>query len=229
MGRNCHQNRQSHRCIQPTGWTGPRRRRRTAGLDALLLTPGAGPALPHRLRGAPAGAADLPGAARPPATPFLVVPSWSSPPRWRPRPGGLGLEIVGWEETDDPYALVAAQAAGGRPGSACRRPHVGRDGAGGCGPRCPAPSRRWPARCCAALRIRKSAAEVAALRDAGAAIDRVHARVGELAASPAGPSVRSAARHRRRDRRRGPRQGGLRHRRLGAERRQPAPRRCPTG
>jgi Xaa-Pro aminopeptidase len=41
------------------------------------------------------------------------------------------------------------------------------------------------------LRMRKSAAEIAALREAGAAIDRVHRRVPSCS-RPAGPSVRSA-------------------------------------
>src|SRR5690606_25128231 len=45
--------------------------------------------------------------------------------------------------------------------------------------RCRPPRRHWPARCCPWLRVRKSGAESDALGAAGAAIDRVHARMGE--------------------------------------------------
>ncbi len=43
----------------------------------------------------------------------------------------------------------------------------------------PGASSGWPPRCCRALRMRKSAAEVEALRRAGAAIDAVHRSMGE--------------------------------------------------
>ena len=78
------------------------------------------------------------------------------------------------------------------------------------------------------LRMRKDAAEVAELRAAGAAIDRVHARMGEFleAGSHRGTGRR---RHRGGDRRGGPCRRGVRDRRVRAERSQPAPRRLAVG
>jgi Xaa-Pro aminopeptidase len=145
-----------------------------AGLDALLLTPG--PDLryvtgydAHQLERltclvVPAG-----------GDPVLVVPRLELPAAQASPAGGLGLELAGWDETDDPYALVAA-----RLGPAAR---VGLS------------DRMWALmvlRLRAAmpgteqvlastalrdLRARKSPAEVAALLAAGEAIDRVHAQV----------------------------------------------------
>jgi Xaa-Pro aminopeptidase len=147
---------------------------RGAGLDALLLTPG--PDLryvigydAHQLErltclAIPAG--------RPP---FLVVPNLELPAALASPAGDLGLDIIGWDETDDPYALVAARL--GPVGSVGLSDRMWammtlrlRDALPGAGQALASVALR-------ALRIRKSAAEIAALRDAGAAIDRVHARV----------------------------------------------------
>src|ERR1022692_363610 len=77
-----------------------------AGFGALLLTPG--PDLryvtgydAHQLERltcvvGPAG--------RPP---FLVVPRLELPAALASVAGGIGLDITAWDETDDPYALVA--------------------------------------------------------------------------------------------------------------------------
>ena len=68
------------------------------------------------------------------------------------------------------------------------------------------------------LRMRKGADEVASLRQAGQAIDRVHERMGEFLA--VGRTEREAAAlHRGGHRRRGARHGGLRDRRVGTQRR----------
>src|SRR5450432_2120696 len=79
-----------------------------AGLAALLLTPG--PDLryvigydAHQLERLTCLAIS---AARPP---FLVVPRLELPAALASPAGDLGLDIIGWEETDDPYALVAAR------------------------------------------------------------------------------------------------------------------------
>ncbi len=100
-----------------------------AGLDALLLTPG--PDLryvtgydAHQLerltclvvpaRTGPAG-----------SDPFLVVPRLEAPAAQASPAGKLDLEIVGWDETDDPYALVACrlgQVAALRELRACKSP-----------------------------------------------------------------------------------------------------------
>jgi Xaa-Pro aminopeptidase len=153
---------------------------RDAGLAALLLTPG--PDLryltgydAHQLERltclvVPAG----PDAAA--ARPFMAVPRLELPAAQASPAGGLGLELIAWDETDDPYALVAARlgVTAGRVGLSDRMwalmvlrlrealPGVSQDLA---------------STALRQLRIRKSAAEVAALRAAGEAIDRVHARV----------------------------------------------------
>ncbi len=55
-----------------------------------------------------------------PAEPFLVVPRLELPAAQASPAGGLGLEIIPWDETDDPYALVAGRLGGrGAAGPAC--------------------------------------------------------------------------------------------------------------
>jgi Xaa-Pro aminopeptidase len=145
-----------------------------AGLDALLLTPG--PDLryvvgydAHQLERLTCLA--IP-ASRPP---FLVVPNLELPAALASPAGDLGLDIIGWDETDDPYALVAAR--------------LGPVGSVGLSDRMwammtlrlrsalPGAEQALASVALRALRIRKSAAEITALREAGEAIDRVHARV----------------------------------------------------
>ena len=152
---------------------------RDAGLAALLLTPG--PDLryltgydAHQLERltclvVPAG----PDAAG--GGPFMVVPRLELPAAQASPAGGLGLELIPWDETDDPYALVAARlAATGRVGLSDRMWALMvlrlRDALPGMAQDLASTALRQ-------LRIRKSPAEVAALRAAGEAIDRVHARV----------------------------------------------------
>ena len=162
---------------------------RDAGLAALLLTPG--PDLryltgydAHQLErltclailAAPADGSS-PSAA---GEPFLVVPRLELPAAQASPAGGLGLKIIPWDETDDPYALVA-----GRLGNAAR----GTAGPVGLSDRMwalmvlrfrdalPGVRQDLASAALRALRIRKTPAEVAALRAAGEAIDRVHARV----------------------------------------------------
>ena len=89
--------------------------------------------------------------------------------------GGLGVEIVPWDETDDPYHLVAKRI--GHISSAGLADHMWammvlrfRDALPGIHQGLASAALRG-------LRMRKTPAEVAALREAGDAIDRVHARV----------------------------------------------------
>ncbi|MQA81621.1 MAG: M24 family metallopeptidase [Streptosporangiales bacterium] len=110
--------------------------------------------------------------------PRLVVPRLEQPAAEASPAGPAGIDIVAWNETDDPYARVASML----PPSVDRvavddhmwaakvlrfrdaMPGVTQVLAGGVlGP----------------LRMRKGADEVDALREAGAAIDRVHARMSE--------------------------------------------------
>ncbi len=83
-----------------------------SGLDALLLTPG--PDLRYVI-GYDANALErLTCLAVPAASdPFLVVPRLELPAAQASPAGRLSLEMIAWEETDDPYALVATRL--GRP------------------------------------------------------------------------------------------------------------------
>jgi Xaa-Pro aminopeptidase len=147
---------------------------RAAGLDAVLLTPG--PDLRY-VTGYDAKQLER--------LTCLAVPAHGDPALFVPRlelraaqdspAGSLGLDIVPWEETADPFELVARR--------------LGRVSAVGLS------DRMWAlfvlrfrdtltgtrlelaSGAMRPLRMRKTPAEVAALREAGEAIDRVHARV----------------------------------------------------
>ena len=154
-----------------------------AGLDALLVTPGPDLRYLTGYDAAPARAADLPGPARPTATrssssPLLEEPAAAG----QPASARSASTILAWDETEDPYALVAAPAA--------RDAGRGRRSTTTCGPSkvlgparsaCPASSSGPAARSSRELRMRKTPDEVAALRAAGAAIDR-----GARAGCPSG-------------------------------------------
>ena len=146
----------------------------TAGLDAVLLTPG--PDLryvtgydAHQLERLTCLVVPAAGA------PFLVVPRLEVPAAQASPAGALDLEIVGWDETEDPYSLVAAR--------------LGNVGAVGLSDRMwalmvlrlraalPGARQELASLALRKLRARKSPAEVAALLAAGEAIDRVHAQV----------------------------------------------------
>jgi Xaa-Pro aminopeptidase len=150
---------------------------RAAGLSALLLTPG--PDLRY-ITGYDAQQLErltclvLPAAGTP-GSPFLLVPRLEFPAAQASPAGRLGLAIVPWDETADPYALLA-----GRLGPV---EQVGlsdqmwalmvlrlRDAL-------PGARQALASHALRALRARKTPAEVAALRAAGEAIDRVHAQV----------------------------------------------------
>ena len=145
-----------------------------AGLDAVLLTPG--PDLRYVI-GYDAKQLERLTCLAVPALgePALFVPRLELAAAQASPAGALSLEMVPWEETDDPFAMVAGR--------------LGRVASVGLS------DRMWAlfvlkfrdalpgARLALAggalrpLRIRKTPAEVAALREAGEAIDRVHAHV----------------------------------------------------
>lgn len=146
-----------------------------AGIGALLLTPGPDlryvtgyDAMPlERLTCLVVPAAD---------TPFMVVPRLELAAAQASPAARLDLELVPWQETEDPYELIARRLGDNLDtiGVSDRmwammllrfRDHL------------PRPRVLLASAALRGLRIRKSAAEVAALREAGAAIDRVHARV----------------------------------------------------
>ncbi|MER7129507.1 Xaa-Pro peptidase family protein [Streptosporangium saharense] len=149
----------------------------SAGLGALLLTPGPDlryvtgyEALPLERLTCLALPAEGPA--------FLVVPRLELPAAEHSPAARLGIEFVPWDETDDPYALVAARLGGagkvGRVGLADRMWAMQslrfRDAL-------PGAEQVLAGTVLRELRMRKSEAEVAALREAGAAIDAVHAQV----------------------------------------------------
>ncbi len=145
-----------------------------AGLDALLLTPG--PDLRYVV-GYDAHALERLTCLAVPAEgdPFLVVPRLELPAAQASPAGGLGLELVPWDETDDPYALVARRLGGTAAVGLSDRMWalmVLRFRAA-----LPSARQELASAALGPLRARKSAAEIAALREAGQAIDRVHAQV----------------------------------------------------
>ena len=111
------------------------------------------------------------------ATPALVVPKLEAPGYAHVPADELGVEVVTWVDGDDPYRLVADRL--GTPGRVAVSDNTAalhvlafRAALGQAEQTLAGPVIRE-------LRMRKDAAEVDALRRAGAAIDRVHARIGE--------------------------------------------------
>jgi Xaa-Pro aminopeptidase len=147
---------------------------RAEGLDALLLTPG--PDLRY-VAGYDAKQLErLTCLVIPAAGPaFLVVPRLELAAAQASPASGLDLELVPWQETEDPYALIA-----GRLGPVATTGLADQMWAlMVLRLRAALPGARQVLASAALrdLRMRKNPAEVAALREAGAAIDRVHARV----------------------------------------------------
>jgi Xaa-Pro aminopeptidase len=145
-----------------------------AGLDALLLTPG--PDLRY-VCGYDAHALERLTCLVVPATgdPFLVVPRLELPAAQVSPAGRLGLDLVPWEETDDPYALVAARL--GSPAAVGLADRMWALMVLSFAAALPGARQELASTALSSLRSRKSAAEIAALRAAGQAIDRVHGQV----------------------------------------------------
>lgn len=145
-----------------------------AGLDALLVTPGADlryltgyDALPlERLTCLVLRAG---------GDPVLVVPALEEPAAKASPVGALGLEVVPWQETDDPYALVASLLPGA--GAVALDNHMWAEKVLALAAAMPAAEQSLAGHVLRELRMRKDAAEIEALREAGAAIDRVHQQV----------------------------------------------------
>lgn len=145
-----------------------------AGIDALLVTPG--PDLRY-LVGYDAVALErltclvLPAA----ADPVLVVPLLEQPAAVAAL-GALAVEVLAWAETQDPYDLVAARLAE-RVSRLAVDDHMWAQKVLAFRRVFPAAEQVLAGTVLGNLRIRKSAEEIAELRAAAAAIDRVHSRV----------------------------------------------------
>jgi Xaa-Pro aminopeptidase len=146
-----------------------------AGLDALLLTPG--PDLRY-LTGYDAHQLERLTCLVLPARgdPVLLVPNLEFPAAEASPAGGLGLEIIGWDETDDPYALVAGQL-GQRAGAVGLSDRMWALMVLRLRAALPDTRQELASLALRDLRARKTTPEIAALRAAGEAIDRVHRRV----------------------------------------------------
>jgi len=145
-----------------------------SGLDALLLTPG--PDLRYLTGYDTHQSERLTCLAVPAAGPaFLVVPRLELASAQASPAAGMNLEFVVWDETDDPYQVAARRLGGvasvGLTGQMWAMMVLRfRDAM-------PGARQALAAAALRPLRIRKTPAEIAALAEAGAAIDRVHASV----------------------------------------------------
>jgi Xaa-Pro aminopeptidase len=114
--------------------------------------------------------------------PLLVVPRLEAPMVDASPAGALGLELLAWDETEDPFARLA-EAVTARLGSAPSRVAVGSrtwaEHALGIQRALPGSVLEVASPVIDRLRMVKTPAEVEELALAGAAIDRVHARMGE--------------------------------------------------
>jgi Xaa-Pro dipeptidase len=112
------------------------------------------------------------------APPAVVVPRLEAPGLAGLQLDELGVEVVTWADEEDPYLLVSDLAGGPiRIAVVDSMPaaHVF-----GLRDAFPEATQTLAGPVITELRMRKDAAEVAELRAAGAAIDRVHARMGEF-------------------------------------------------
>ena len=148
-----------------------------AETDALLIAPGSD--LRYLIGEAGGSFERLTALVLPTAggAPALIVPKLEAPGYAHVPADDLGVEIVTWVDGDDPYRLAADRLA--KPGrvavsdnTAARHVLAFRAALGDAEQTLAGPVIRE-------LRMRKDAAEIDALRRAGAAIDRVHARIGE--------------------------------------------------
>jgi Xaa-Pro aminopeptidase len=151
------------------------------GVDALLLTPGADlryltgyDALPLERLTCLVLPATGPAA--------LVVPLLEQPAALASPAGQLGIEIIGWGETEDPYTVVARllrEALGTIPDSVGLGNRMWAEQVLRFRATMPGAVQSLAGEVLRSLRMTKSPAEVEALRGAAQAIDRVHARMGE--------------------------------------------------
>jgi Xaa-Pro aminopeptidase len=147
---------------------------RKAGLDVLLLTPG--PDLRY-VTGYDAKQLERLTCLAVPAErdPFLLVPALELKAAQASPAGGLNVEIITWEETEHPFGMI--KSAIGDPRSVALSDRMWALHVLQFADIFPAASQQLASTVLSPLRMRKTSAEVKALREAGEAIDRVHVRV----------------------------------------------------
>jgi Xaa-Pro aminopeptidase len=147
---------------------------RTKGLDVLLLTPG--PDLRY-VTGYDAKQLERLTCLAVPAgkDPLLLVPALELKAAQASPAGALNLEIVTWGETEHPFGMISR--AVGDPRSVALSDRMWALHVLQFKDVFPAAEQHLASAVLSPLRMRKSAAEIAALKAAGEAIDRVHANV----------------------------------------------------
>ena len=148
-----------------------------AGVDALLIAPGSD--LRYLLGGSGTSFERLTCLVVPvgDTAPMLVVPKLEAPGYAAVPFDELGVDVATWVDGEDPYAVVAGRLA--RPGRVAVGDVMPALHVLGLRDALPSAEQSLAGPVLRELRIRKGAAEIDALRRAGAAIDRVHARMGE--------------------------------------------------
>jgi len=147
---------------------------RAAGIDVLLLTPG--PDLRY-VTGYDAKQLERLTCLTVPAEgdPFLVVPGLELKAAQASPAGQLGVDMIPWGELTDPFEIIAAKV--GNPATVALSDRMWALHVLQFGRALPKAGQQLASVVLSPLRMRKSPAEVAALRAAGEAIDRVHANV----------------------------------------------------
>jgi Xaa-Pro aminopeptidase len=108
---------------------------------------------------------------------FLVVPALEEPAAHASPISRLGVQIVPWQETDDPVTLVSSLLGGAM--TVALDDHMWAEKVLRFRAAMPNTAQVLAGPVLRHLRMRKSTAEIQALRSAGAAIDRVHARMAQ--------------------------------------------------
>jgi Xaa-Pro aminopeptidase len=150
---------------------------RDAGIDALLVSPSSDL---RYLTGYDAKPLERLTCLVVPADsdPILLVPRLEQPAAMASPAGALGLTAVPWDETDDAYAIAVSRLPADA-GTIAVDNHMWAEKVLAFESAMPTARWRLASDVLGPLRQRKGADEVAELRAAGAAIDRVHSRMEE--------------------------------------------------
>jgi Xaa-Pro aminopeptidase len=149
---------------------------RAKGLDVLLLTPGADL---RYVTGYDAKQLERLTCLTVPANgePFLVVPALELKAAQASPAAALGIEMVPWGETTDPFGMISHRLGGDRTRTVALADRMWALHVLEFAKALPEARQSLASTILSPLRMRKTAAEVSALLEAGEAIDRVHAHV----------------------------------------------------